>query len=279
MIKAHDIAFSVQGKSLFDTASFRFDKPEFVAILGPNGAGKSTLLQLLAGYHRPASGKVFLHGKEAHAWKPEELAKHRAYLQQQQSVFESFSVEDVLMIGRSIHYNSFPTPLDKQLVSKALSDLELQHRREEAFNRLSGGEQQRVQFMRTLLQLQETASASLDGKALFLDEPLNNLDLYYQYCLLQLARERVVKQGGMVIAVLHDLNMAYQFADRVVLLSEGKTIVDAPTEEAMAPELLSAIYNMHIERIESPDQLPYFAVKTQPFGAHSFAQMQAAVRS
>lgn len=279
MILASDIAFSVQGRFLLAPASFRFDKPEFIAILGPNGAGKSTLLQLLAGYHKPTSGSVLLHGREAHLWKPEELAKHRAYLQQQQSVFESFSVEDVLMIGRSIHYNSFPKPLDRQLVSKALSGLDLTGRREEAFNRLSGGEQQRVQFMRTLLQLQETADASLEGKALFLDEPLNNLDLYYQYSLLHLARESVVKQGGMVVAVLHDLNMAYQFADRVILLSEGKAIIDAPTEEAMIPEQLSAIYNMHIEKIESLDQLPYFAVKTAPFGAQSFAQMQAAARS
>lgn len=283
MIAANDIAFAVQGKTLFAPASFRFVQPEFVAILGPNGAGKSTLLQLLAGYHAPTSGNVLLHGRDAHLWKPEELAKHRACLQQQQSVFESFSVEDVLMIGRSIHYNSFPKPLDKQLVDKALTELDLSGRREESFNRLSGGEQQRVQFMRTLLQLQETADASLKGKILFLDEPLNNLDLYYQYSLLQLARERVVKQGGAVIAVLHDLNMAYRFADRVILLSEGRTIVDAPTEEAMAPQQLSAIYNMHIEKIDPGSyqdcQLPYFAVKTTPFGAQSFAQMQAAARS
>ena len=260
MILAENIALHRGNKPLFESASFRFDSPEFVAIIGPNGAGKSTLLQLLSGYFPPTSGSVTIHGKQADKWQPNELAKFRAYLQQQQSVFESFSIEDVLMMGRSIYTNSHPKDLDKALVTLALTNLNLVHRKNEPFNRFSGGEQQRIQFARTLLQLDETGTESLVGKTLFLDEPLNNLDLYYQYNLLQMARERVVNRGGTVISVLHDLNMVHQFADRVIVLSGGKTLIDSPTEEALVPELLSSIYQLRIEKIQPENQLPYFTV-------------------
>ena len=260
MILAENIALHRGNKTLFESASFRFDSPEFVAIIGPNGAGKSTLLQLLSGYFPPTSGSVTIHGKQADKWQPNELAKFRAYLQQQQSVFESFSIEDVLMMGRSIYTHSHPKDLDKALVTLALTNLNLVHRKNEPFNRFSGGEQQRIQFARTLLQLDENGTESLVGKTLFLDEPLNNLDLYYQYNLLQMARERVVNRGGTVIAVLHDLNMVHQFADRVIVLSGGKTLIDSPTEEALVPELLSSIYQLRIEKIQPVNQLPYFTV-------------------
>jgi iron complex transport system ATP-binding protein len=264
MILAENISLKRGSKTLFAPASFRFDQPELVAIIGPNGAGKSTLLQLLSGFYAPSTGSVLIHEKPAESWKPDELAKYRAYLQQQQSVFESFTVEDVLMIGRSIHFNSHPKQADADLVTQTLANLELSERRSQPFNQLSGGEQQRVQFARTLLQLQETGNDSLEGKVLFLDEPLNNLDIYYQYNLLQMARSSVVDRGGIIIAVLHDLNMACQFADRVIVLSEGKTIIDAPTDEALVPGLLSAIFHMNIEKIQPPNQLPYFAVTSMP---------------
>jgi iron complex transport system ATP-binding protein len=264
MIVADNIAYKRGNKTLFHRSSFRFDQPEFVAVIGPNGAGKSTLLQLLSGYYTPTEGKVLIHEKPAPEWKPAELAKYRAYLQQQQSVFESFSVEDVLQMGRSIHFKNGSRPTDAGLIERTLGDLELLPRRNQPFNHLSGGEQQRVQFARTLLQLNEPGTDSLEGKVLFLDEPLNNLDLYYQYNLLQMARRDVINRKGTVIAVLHDLNMAYRFADRVIVLSEGKTIIDAPAEEALKPELLSAIYQMKIEKAETPNQLPFFAVTSMP---------------
>lgn len=263
MITATDISLARNGKTLLDTTSFRFQQPEFVAIIGPNGAGKSSLLQVLSGFVTPTSGKVEIHGKGTGEWSVKELASKRAYLQQQQSVFESFTVEDVLLMGRSIHFRAHPAEEDRLMVFRALKDLRLESRASQPFNHLSGGEQQRVQFARTLLQLREQASSSMKDKVLFLDEPLNNLDLYYQYNLLQLAQEQITDRGGCVIAVLHDLNMVYRFADRVIILSEGKTIMDAPVEEALAPELLSAVYQLNIHKIEQDNRISYFAVTEQ----------------
>ncbi|MES2557319.1 MAG: ATP-binding cassette domain-containing protein [Bacteroidota bacterium] len=259
MILAENISFQVGKACLLNRASFRFDKPEFIAVIGPNGAGKSTLLQLLSGFYKPTTGSVLINGKGTHLWSASEFAHFRAYLQQQQSVFESFTVEDVLMMGRTIHVVSKPGTADLELVNQMLVQLGLYERRMQAFNHLSGGEQQRIQFARTLLQLKDPATESLAGKTLFLDEPLNNLDLYYQYNLLQLARTNVVEQQGTVIAVLHDINMAYQFADRVIVLSNGNTICDAPADEALSPELLSAVYNMNIQKHESGNQPTYFS--------------------
>jgi iron complex transport system ATP-binding protein len=259
MILAENISFALGKTTLLQRASFRFDKPEFVAVIGPNGAGKSTLLQLLSGFYKPTSGSVSINGKGTHLWSASEFAHFRAYLQQQQSVFESFTVEEVLMMGRTIHLASKPGLADRMLVNQTLTDLGLSERKNHAFNHLSGGEQQRIQFARTLLQLKDPSSESLAGKTLFLDEPLNNLDLYYQYNLLQLARTNVVEQQGTVIAVLHDINMAYQFADRVIVLSNGNTICDAPAEEALNPELLSRVYGMHIQKHDLEHRTAYFS--------------------
>lgn len=278
MIVAENITLVRSGKTLFSEASFRFDQPEFVAIIGPNGAGKSSLLQMLSGAFAPSNGNVSVHGRPTVDWKTEALAKYRAYLQQQQSVFESFTVEDVLMMGRSVHFGSKPGAADRALVAQTLEQLELTTRRDQPFNFLSGGEQQRVQFARTLLQLRETADASLEGKVLFLDEPLNNLDLYYQYNLLQMARTDVVDKGGIVIAVLHDLNMACRYADRVIILSEGRTIMDAPAAEALRPDVLSAVYRMNIEKIEPSNQSPYFAVTGVPASGTLLYAEKATVR-
>lgn len=246
MIRATDISLVRRGKTILQPLSCDFTDGGFVAVIGPNGAGKSSLLHLLSGLHQPSSGNVSVLGKPVGEWTTEELAMTRAYLQQHHSVFESFSVEQVLTMGRSVYFGYKPSANDERMVNEMLADLKLEHRRKQAFNSLSGGEQQRVQFARTLLQLQEDSEEAMQQKILFLDEPLNNLDLHYQYSLLQMAREKVVEKGGIVIAVLHDLNSTYAFADRVILLNNGSVEIDAPVEEAMQPELLSTVYNIPI---------------------------------
>ena len=260
MIAAKNISLSIRGKEILKPLSCRFEKSQFVAVIGPNGAGKSTLLHLLSGLIQPTTGVVDLFNRPAKSWRPEELAQVRAYLQQHHSVFESFTLEDVLLMGRSIHFDYKPSRRDQELVTQILTELNLLHRKDQPFNSLSGGEQQRVQFARTLIQLQENTTESLESKILFLDEPLNNLDLHYQYNLLQMARDKVVDKGGLIIAVLHDLNITAQFADRVIILKNGEVKADAAVEEAMDPVLLSSVYAIGISKKEE-DGCPYFIVE------------------
>jgi len=120
------------------------------------------------------------------------------------------------------------------------------------FNFLSGGKKQRVQFGRVLLQL-ESEDDMQPVKYLFLDEPLNNLDVRYQIELLKYARKFVDEKRGSVIVVMHDINLCYQYADRVLLMQKGKVIKDGTVHEVMSPELLSETYQIELEQIQSLD--------------------------
>jgi iron complex transport system ATP-binding protein len=262
MIAAENISLVRNGRQILHSATLQFREPGFVAIIGPNGAGKSTLLHLLSGLMKPSTGFVALGQRPLSSWKTEELAMQRAYLQQQHSVFETFTVNDVLTMGRSVYFKFRPSAQDGELVTEMLKELDLLHRKDQPFNQLSGGEQQRVQFARTILQLFEGEDRDMKGKFLFLDEPLNNLDLHYQVNLLQMAREMIVARGGTVIAVLHDLNMTQAFADRVIILEKGAVRADDLTEKAMSAELLSEIYNVPITRLENEGQV-FFHVSPQ----------------
>lgn len=261
MIKANHIAFSSGKKTILRPMSMTFDKPEMIVILGPNGAGKSTLLQILAGLFKPVSGQISYAEKPLDSWETGELAKKRSYLHQHNNVFGAFTVEDILEMGRYPYFDMKPTAKDRLLVEQVIAEMGLQSRRQQVYQTLSGGEQQRIQFSRAILQLQDPEKENLENKVLFLDEPLNNLDLHYQYSLMGQARNKIVDKGGIVIAVLHDINMAYQFADRILILKDGNLVVDDVTEKALDPEVLGNIFDIDVKKITiSPNEV-FFSTK------------------
>jgi iron complex transport system ATP-binding protein len=261
MILASDISFANQGMQILRPMTLSFQQPELVAILGPNGAGKSTLLQMLAGLYAPTTGTIIFNKRPIDTWKPAELARQRSFLHQQNNVSGAFSVAEILEMGRYPYFDLNPSAADHEMVENMITELGLTHKRKQIYQSLSGGEQQRIQFARTLLQLQETDRPDLNNKVMFLDEPLNNLDLQYQYALMQRAREKITHKGGTVIAVLHDINMAYQFADRVLILKNGHLVVDDATEKALNPEVLSSIFEVEISKFSAADNTAYFSTK------------------
>lgn len=258
MIKAVDITFSSNGRNILHPMNLSFDQPELIVILGPNGAGKSTLLQILAGLFKPSTGHVTYGGKGLNTWNINELAKNRSYLHQQNNVFGAFTVEDIIEMGRYPYFDVKPGKEDEQLVEDTILDMGMASKRKQIYQTLSGGEQQRIQFSRAILQLQNANGEDLNKKVLFLDEPLNNLDLHYQYSLMWQARHKIVDNGGIVIAVLHDINMAYQFADRVLILKDGNLLVDDPTETALDPSILSSIFDIDVQKINISEQEVFF---------------------
>lgn len=266
MIQAKDITFSSGSKSILRPMSMTFDKAEMVVILGPNGAGKSSLLQILAGLFEPNSGEISYRNRRLDTWDMSELARQRAYLLQHNNVFGAFTVEDILEMGRYPYFDMKPTTKDQQLVEQMISEMELGQRRKQVYQTLSGGEQQRIQFARAILQLQDTSQENLDRKVLFLDEPLNNLDLHYQYSLMWQARNKIVGKGGIVIAVLHDINMAYQFADRILILKNGSLVVDDSTEQALDPAVLGSIFDIDVQKIALPNQEVFFSTRPANHG-------------
>ena len=251
MIEARNIAFGVKGKQILKPLDFTSDREEFIVILGPNGAGKSTLVKLLSNGLKPSSGSISYYEKDLNDWSLENLAKYRAYMHQESLIASSFTVREVLEMAR-YRYPETKDGFNKKVLEKIVKELNLQALLELEFNFLSGGEKQRVQFGRVLLQL-ESEEENQPIKYLFLDEPLNNLDVRYQIELLKHARQFVDDKRGTVIVVMHDINLCYQYADRVLLMQKGKVIMDGTVEEVMLPELLSETYQIELEQIQSLD--------------------------
>lgn len=249
MIEANNIAFAVKGKSILHPVHFKTDQEEFIVILGPNGAGKSTLVKLLSNGLKPSSGSISYYGKELGSWTLDTLSKYRAYMHQESMIASNFTVREVLEMAR-YRYPETKNQFNKSVIEKIVGELNLESLLDLEFNVLSGGEKQRVQFGRVLLQL-ESEGEIQPIKYLFLDEPLNNLDVRYQIELLKYARKFVDDKRGSVIVVMHDINLCYQYADRVLLMQKGRVIRDGSVHEVMLPELLSETYQIELEQIQS----------------------------
>lgn len=235
MIRAENLVYSLQGRRLTDDVSLDFPGGEIVAILGPNGAGKSTLLRQLTGYLKPHSGHCTLLGKPLNDWSITELAKTRAVMRQNSDMAFPFSVQEVIRMGRHPHQTRNPHDETAQIMA-------LCHCQELAsrdYRQLSGGEQQRVQLARLLVQLWETVPSP---KWLFLDEPTSALDIRHQQHLFRLLRQLVNEQQFNVCCVLHDLNLAARYADRVVLMDKGRVIDNGKPSEVLKQTALTALY-------------------------------------
>jgi iron complex transport system ATP-binding protein len=218
---------------------------ELVALIGPNGAGKSTLLRLLTGYLTPDNGSCQLNGKSLAEWSAVDLSKQRAVMRQQTQLGFDWPVEEVIAMGRAPWDQKDGDSVVRHVM--ALSGcLPLAGRR---YNTLSGGEQQRVQLARALAQL--WVSDEPQGW-LFLDEPTSALDLYHQQHLLRLLKQLTTAGKLHVCAVLHDLNLAALWADRLVLLHQGEIVVHGTASKVLQAEILSRWYGAELHIAQHP---------------------------
>lgn len=198
--------------------------------MGSNGAGKSTLLKVISGTLQPAAGSISWLGKTLKEWDQKALAKTRAVLRQQYNMQLPFKAAQVIAMGRYPHFRNKLSRQCKEVIAKVATYTGVEHLLKRDFLTLSGGEQQRVQLARVLAQVWDTPS---DHKLILLDEPVSALDIHYQHQLLSLVRG-LTHANFTIVAVLHDLNLAMQYADDVLLLKQGKTVRFAAKEEALA---------------------------------------------
>ncbi|MBQ4762161.1 heme ABC transporter ATP-binding protein [Pectobacterium versatile] len=244
---ARHLRFQTNGRYLTDDVSLELHSGEIVAIIGPNGAGKSTLLRLLTGYLMPDEGECLLAGQPFSLWQPGALAKTRAVMRQHSGMAFAFSVRDVVAMGRSPH-GRYPKNDDViQQVMAQTGCLELATR---DYRQLSGGEQQRVQLARVLAQLWHPEPTP---GWLFLDEPTSALDLYHQQHLLRLLKQLTREQPLSVCCVLHDLNLAALYADRILLLHEGKLVAQGTPAQVLQAETLTHWYRADLSVGSHPD--------------------------
>ncbi|MGB0942236.1 MAG: heme ABC transporter ATP-binding protein [Marinomonas sp.] len=247
-LEVKDLNLIIGAKKLLSDINFKLETNEVVAILGPNGAGKSTLFKVLSGEHRHYEGQVILEGIDLKSWKASDVAKLLGVLPQSSALAFPFSVSEVINLGRLPH--STGRVLDHQIITEAMSKADVSHLAGALYPSLSGGEKQRVQFARVLTQIWQ--KSDLGERYLLLDEPTSALDLPHQHQTLSLARD-LAKEGVGVLAILHDLNLAAQYADRIILLSEGLCVAQGDVKTVLTPQQIENLYGIKVTVMSHPE--------------------------
>ena len=251
-LAASNVTLRLGGAQVLDDVSVAVTPGTVTAAVGPNGAGKSSLLRVLSGELAPSSGQVSLGGEPLALFGAADLARLRSVMGQSAVVAFDFYVEEVLAMGWLRTTSGYQRALP-EVVSQCGLDALLGRR----FNTLSGGERQRVHFARALLQIWRNDNAP---RYLLLDEPTASLDIGHELQLLRMARRTCQRNVG-VLVVLHDLNLAARFADRLTLLADGAVAASGPPPCVLAEERLSRVYGTPV-RVERHRQLDRLVVYT-----------------
>ncbi|MFP4322771.1 MAG: heme ABC transporter ATP-binding protein [Anaerolineales bacterium] len=263
MLIGEHLTYAINHKTLVDDVSLDIAPGEIVGVIGANGAGKSTLLKLLVGDLEPRSGRVAMNNRPLADWGKRERAKTRAVLPQSTSLTFGFSVLEVVLIGRSPHVHGIERKIDYGIARQALVATKIDHLAERIFTTLSGGEKQRVQLARVLAQIWEGTNA----RYLMLDEPTNNLDLAHQHGTLQIARQ-VAGRGVGILAILHDLNLAAQYADRILIMHQGRCLAIGASKDVLTSHNIEAAFSLPV-RVEAHPYLNCPLIIAVPFKMQS----------
>ncbi|MBR0555207.1 heme ABC transporter ATP-binding protein [Ciceribacter sp. L1K23] len=251
MIKASGVSVIRAGRALVDQVDLALCAGRFTVVLGPNGAGKSTLLKVMAGEIAADAGHVLYDDRDIRDCRPVDLAQRRAVLPQSMAIAFPFTALEVVRMGAIAHGSLTPT----EDARRALARVDLKGFEARSYQALSGGEQQRVQFARVLAQVPEPVEHGRP-KALFLDEPTASLDIGHQISVLEIARDFVAR-GGAALAILHDLNLACEFADRLVVMHRGRVVAAGTPAETITEEVIASVYGIRGAVGRVPHAIPY----------------------
>ncbi len=239
MLQVRDLQVIRGHTSVLDGISLDVAPGQVLGVLGPNGAGKSTLLGALCAELTPHRGRVLLHERPLADWPGPERARCLAVLPQVSSLGFAFRVDEVVAMGRLPHRTG--QARDREIVIEALQAADALHLAERSYLALSGGERQRVHLARVLAQLWPGEQ----GRTLLLDEPTSALDPLHQHTTLQAVRG-FADRGGAVLVILHDLNLAARYCDRILLLQNGRPrALDTP-QVVLQPDALKAVFGLDV---------------------------------
>lgn len=241
MISARNVNLHLSGKHILSDVSLTLAPGEVLALCGPNGAGKSSLLACLAGEHAAVKNSVHYFDAPLSTLSPKALANKRVVLEQSPSLSAEFTLLELVELGAPLELTPQTLAL---LETRVFADFGLQGMETKFVSNLSGGQQHRAHLARVTLQLTVNRSQGHDC-FLFLDEPTASLDIGYQIRVLRLARA-LAQDGVGVLVVLHDLNLAAAYADRVVLMRDGRIVTTDTPAAALTSESLSDLYETPI---------------------------------
>ena len=239
MLRANHLAVKRGPCTVLADIDLQLQPGEVLGVLGPNGAGKSTLLGALSGELAPAQGEVSLAGRRLSDWSGQERAHRQAVLPQSPTLNFAFPVEQVVAMGRLPHASG--RVRDAEIVAAALQAADAAHLSGRSYLALSGGERQRVHLARVLAQLWPGAA----GQTLLLDEPTSMLDPLHQHTTLQAVCE-FAGRGAAVMVILHDLNLAARYCDRLLLLQGGRPHVLGTPDEVLNAVALEAVFGLQV---------------------------------
>lgn len=240
MLEVQNVSAGYNGFDVLHDISFKVLKGEKLGIIGPNGCGKSTLLKALANLI-PFQGEISIEGTSIKSMKRKDVAKKIGLLSQITHVYFSYSVFETVMMGRFAHGNnslfSKDTKEDKEAVEEALNAVHMFDVKDKEINELSGGQLQRVFLAKVLAQ---------NPEIILLDEPTNHLDLTYQVEFIKYLNEWTKKEVKITVSVLHDINHALSFSDKILVLDNGRIKGYGNVDDIVSSSLLNEVYNMDI---------------------------------
>ena len=235
LLSVDTLTVRLDGHTILADVGFDLSGGAWVGLLGPNGSGKTTLLRAL-GAHLPFEGTITLDGRPLQQWTATERAQRLAYVQQTPSLTFDFTVEDLVLLGRAPHRGWVQRYQadDRERVQDALRRVDLEGFADRSVLSLSGGERQRVFLAQALVQ---------EADLLLLDEPTAHLDVQYQFSVLQEV-QALVAAGRTVITVFHDLERAARYAERLLILDEGRLVADGAPRAVLTPGCIADVFGM-----------------------------------
>jgi len=245
MLEIENISIGFGVREVLRDVSFALLEGEIIALLGPNGAGKTTLIRAMNGTLPVQRGEIVISRKRLSEISRREIARHIAVVAQENETKFPVSVLQFVLSGRFVHGNAFgwETENDIEIARRALADCELDDLADRLMNELSGGERQRVVLARAL---------ATGAQTLLLDEPTANLDIAHQAMMFRLVRERCKTSNASAVVITHDLNLAAAFADRVLLLKDGKMFAIGPPRDVLTEENIAAVFGVKVLLDENP---------------------------
>jgi len=243
MITTKDLSFGYNGRKVIDNITLRIEGAKITGILGPNGAGKSTILKLLGGYMKADAGKIFIDGKDIRFISAREKSKIISFVAQNYNFSFPYSCYDFVMMGRFpyLGYLGFEKEEDTKITEEAMIVTNTEYLKDRMINTLSGGEAQRV------LIAQAIASRA---PVLFLDEPVNHLDIKYQIEILDLIKKLKLEKSMTIVMVIHDLNLASTYCDEVIILKNGSLYTQGAPAEIITQDNIFNVFDVNVKHIK-----------------------------
>ncbi len=237
MIQIKGLSKSFGKKPVVENVSLTIEPKKITSFIGPNGAGKSTLLSMVSRLLDADTGEVFLDQANVKKMKSNDFAKRVAILKQANHINVRLTVRELVSFGRYPYSKGRLNAEDERIVDQAIEYMNLGDMEDKFLDELSGGQKQRAYISMVIAQ---------DTEYILLDEPLNNLDMKHSVQIMKILRQLVDELGKTVVIVLHDINFASVYSDRIVALKDGQLVKDGPTNDIITSESLREVYDMHI---------------------------------